>query len=109
MGLDIYIDKCREPIITADGRRDYAEREEACYWRKFWDLLNEGIPFKYGEDEYGQDVRLRKEDVEKILDYVAHNRDYFDGFDTVPQVCELIDNWDKLEKDNWVINFNANW
>lgn len=106
MGLDIYIDKCREPIITADGRRDYAEREEVCYWRKFYGLLE---LMQYGESEYGQDVRLRKEDVEKILDYVAHNRDYFEGFDTVSKVCELLDDWGELEKDGWVINFNSNW
>lgn len=112
MGLDIYIDKCRKPIMKEfNGKmyRDYEERIEVCYWRKFWDLLNEGIPFKYGEDEYGQDIRLNKEDVEKILDYVSHHRDYFDSFQTVPDVCELLDNWDELKEDGWVICFNSNW
>ena len=84
MGLDIYIEKCRKPkIVEQDGK-------------------------KYREDEYAEDVRLRREDVEKILDYVAHNRDYFGGFDSVPQVCALLDEWDALMEDGWVICFNAN-
>ena len=109
VGLDVYIDKCRKPkIIEIDGRkyRDYEEREQLCYWRKNYDLLD---IMKYGEDDYGQDVCMRKEDVEKILDYVAHNRDYFGGFQTVPDVCELLDQWDELKDDGWVICFNSTW
>lgn len=106
MGLDVYIDKCRKPIIKEDGRRDYAEREEVCYWRKFWEIL---ALMQYGDDEYGEDIRLRKEDVEKILQLVTHHRDYFNSFDSVPQVCELLDDWEELEEEGWVLNFNANW
>lgn len=105
MGLDMYIDKCRKPVIK-DGKRDYEEREEVCYWRKFWDLLYE---IGYGDDDYGQDIRLSKEDVEKILTFVSHNRDYFDGFSTVSDVCHLLDEYDALIEEGWVINFNANW
>ena len=106
MGLDIYIDKCRKPVIKERGRRDYEERVELCYWRKFWDLLDE---MEYGLAEYGNDVRLRKEDVEKILQFVTHHRDYFKSFDGVSQVCELLDQWDAMVEDGWVICFNANW
>lgn len=106
MGLDIYIDKCRKPIIKEDGGRDYEEREEVCYWRKFWEIL--GI-MKYGDDEYGEDIRLSKEDVENILQLVTHHRDYFNSFDSVPQVCELLDDWEELEEEGWILNFNANW
>ena len=60
MGLDMYIDKCRKPKIV-NGKREYEEREEVCYWRKFWMLLREGLPFKYGNEEYGQDIRLSKD------------------------------------------------
>lgn len=109
MGLDMYIDKCRKPKIV-DGRRDYEEREEVCYWRKFWGLLREGLPFEYGNDECGQDVRLSKADVEHILNYIIHNKDYFDSFDSVPQVCTLLDEYDYLTKEEgYVICFNANW
>ena len=109
MGLDIYIDKCRKPTMV-DGRRDYEEREEVCYWRKFWGLLREGLPFDYMDDEYAQDVRLSKKDIEHILDYVTHNRDYFDWFSGVEQVCRLLDEYDYLtEQEGWIIVFNANW
>lgn len=105
MGLDVYIDKCRKPKII-DNKRSYEEREEVCYWRKFWGLLD---IMQYGNSEYGQDIRLTKDDVEKILNYATHNRDYFDGFESVPQICELLDKWDELQDEGWVFCFNANW
>ena len=40
---------------------------------------------------------------------MTHHRDYFDGFKSVESVCELLDQWDELEEDGWVFNFNANW
>ena len=108
MGLDMYIDKCRNPRIV-DGKRKYEEREEVCYWRKFWDLLRDGLPFEYRDDECGQDVCLSKADVEHILNYVTHNKDFFNSFDSVPQVCELLDQYDNLKKDGWIVCFNVNW
>ena len=109
MGLDMYIDKCRKPRIV-DGKREYEEREEVCYWRKFWGLLREGLPFEYGNDECEQDIHLSKADVEHILNYVTHNKDYFDGFSGVEQVCKLLDEYDYLtEGVGYVICFNASW
>ena len=108
MGLDMYIDKCRNPRIV-DGKRKYEEREEVCYWRKFWDLLHDGLPFEYRDGECGQDVRLSKADVEHILNYVTHNKDFFNSFDSVPQVCELLDQYDDLKEDGWIVCFNASW
>ena len=106
MGLDIYIDKCRKPIIKENGKRDYEERVEMCYWRKFWEILP---IMRYSDADYAKDVRMTKEDAEKILQLVTHHRDYFDGFKSVESVCELLDQWDELEEDGWVFNFNANW
>ena len=103
MGLDIYIDKCRKPKIV-NGEREYEEREEMCYWRKFRGLLD---VMGYTDDD--DDVRMTKEDVEKILDYVVHNRDYWGGFKNVAQVCELLDQWDDLEEDGWIVVFYASW
>ena len=64
MGLDIYIDKCRKPIIKENGKRDYEERVEMCYWRKFWEILP---IMRYSDADYAKDVRMTKEDAEKIL------------------------------------------
>lgn len=108
MGLDMYIDKCRKPRIV-DGKREYEEREEVCYWRGFYDLLQHGLPFTYGNEECGDDIHLSKKDVEQILNYVARNRDHFDSFQGVEQVCELLDQYDDLKEDGWVVCFNASW
>ena len=106
MGLDVYIDRCRKPIIKEDGRRDYEERVEVCYWRKNWDLL--GV-MRYSDEDYAKDVRMTKEDAERILQHVAHNRDYWDSFRSVESVCEMLDTWDEYVEDGWVYCFNANW
>ena len=108
MGLDMYIEKCRKPNIV-DGKHKYEERVEMCYWRGGYDLLQYGLPFTYGNEECGEDIRLSKKDVEKILDYVTRHRDHFDSFDSVPQVCELLDQYDDLKDNGWVVCFNASW
>ena len=118
MGLDMYIDKCRKPKIV-NGKREYEEREEVCYWRKFWGLLQEGLPFKYGNEEYGQDIRLSKDDVEQILNYVTHNKDYFydnigkwlkDKYNLSEAAYMLREFQDYLTKEEgYIICFNANW
>ncbi len=105
MGMDMYIDAIkRDPT----DKKKILERKELCYWRKFWDL-HYSLPFSYGEKEYGGDIPLTKDDVEQILQFVAHNRDYFDSFQTVESVCELLDNYDSLKEDGWQIVYNANW
>lgn len=105
MGMDMYIDKIkRDP----NDKKNILERQELCYWRKFWDL-HYALPFDYGSEEYGQDVPLTKNDVEQILQFVTHNRDYFDGFQTVESVCELLDDYDQIKKDGWQVVYNANW
>ena len=53
---------------------------------------------------------MSKADLEQILNYVTHNKDYFDGFSSVEQVCELLYNYDYLTKEEgYIICFNANW
>lgn len=103
MGLDAYIDRIkRDP----NDKLKVIERKEAVYWRKFWDLQYE---LGYSDSEYGKDRKLTKDDVEKILDFVTHNRDYFDGFSTVEDVCEVLDKYDEWREDGWDIVYNANW
>lgn len=109
MGLDMYIDKCRKPTMKEFNGglyRDYEERVQMCYWRKNWDLF---YKFPYRDEEYGKDLQLTKEDLEMVLDHVTHNRDYFGGFKTVESVCELLDQWDELHDDGWIVCYNANW
>lgn len=103
MGMDAYID-----IIKRDpnDKNNVLEREELCYWRKFYavnDLL------QYDDSMYAKDLRLTKEDLERILQLVTHERDYFGSFSTVSSVCEILDQYDKLTKDGWIIVYNADW
>lgn len=105
MGLDMYIEKIkRDP----NDKHNIITRKELCYWRKNWNLMY-NLPFKYGDEEYAKDVLLTKDDVEKILDYVIHHRDYFNGFQEVANVCDVLDIYDELKDDGYEVVFNADW
>lgn len=105
MGMDMYID-----VIKRDpnDKQNILERKELCYWRKFY-ALHSAILCGYTEDYSGKDIVLTKDDVEEILQFVTHNRDYFDGFTTVADVCELLDTYEELKQDGWQIVYNADW
>ena len=104
MGMDMYVEKIRR---DPTDKLVVIEREELCYWRKFWDLHDAlGL---YGAEDYGDDVPMTKEDVERAIDFATHNEDYFGGFDSVPQLCELLRDYDTYKKDGWDIVYNANW
>lgn len=103
MGMDQYIDAIKYDL---NDKTKIIERKELVYWRKFYDL-NRSL--HYYDDMYAKDLPLTKEEVESILQFVSHNRDYFDGFQTVPDVCEVLDQYDELKEDGWNIVYNANW
>lgn len=74
---------------------DYSHPSEVYYARKFWDLYEPmSRRLEIGNGEFAQ---LEREDVEYALDIACHTRDYFDGFKSVPQLCEILDNWDRVE------------
>lgn len=103
MGMDQYLEKIkRDP----NNKSNIIEREELCYWRKFYDLNDE---LHYNDDMCGKDLVLTKNELEMMLNYVSHNRDYFDSFQTVEQVCEALDQYDELKKDGWAVVYNSNW
>ena len=100
----MYIEKIRR---NPNDKQDIVERVELCYWRKFWDLHYAlGL---YDKDDYNTDVPMTKDDVERALDFATHNEDYFGGFRTVPQLCELLRDYDELKRYGWDIVYNANW
>lgn len=103
MGMDAYIYKIKK---DPNNKSNILEREELCYWRKFYDLNK---MLQYDDSMYAKDLRLTKEDVEKILQFVAHNRDYFYGFSTVESVCEVLDKYDELTNEGYTIVFNSDW
>lgn len=104
MGLDMWIDKIRR---NPNNKREVIERNELCYWRKFSDLHYE-LAF-YDEDGLVHDVPMTKGDVERALNFAIHNEDYFGGFQSVPDLCELLRDYDEYKKDGWDIVYNASW
>lgn len=105
MGLDMYID-ARKNIGTPNE-----ERKEKVYWRKFWDLQDYIVKITDGKVDSGEikDTKLTKEDLENIIHFCCFHRDYFDEFGSVPDLCELYDEWDTLRAEGWTFWYNANW
>lgn len=106
MGLDMYID-ARRNIGTLQE-----ERKEMVYWRKFWDLQDhivDLIDIEVVDIGAIHDTKLIKEDLEDIIHFCCYNRDYFDGFTSVPKLCELWQLWDDMADDGWTFWYNGNW
>ena len=100
----MYIDKIRR---NPNNKHEVIEREELCYWRKFWDLHYElGL---YDDGDYGNDVPMTKEDIRRALRFICENEDYFGGFGTVPTLCELLRDYDQYKQEGWEIVYNADW
>ena len=105
MGLDMYID-ARRNIGTPQE-----ERKEMAYWRKFWDLQSFIIELTDTRTDTCQvlDTKLTKNDLEDIIRFCCYNRDYFDGFTSVPKLCELWQLWDDMVDDGRTFWYNGNW
>ena len=67
------------------------------YWRKFWPL-HTFLATKYHLDN-GEWTELTKDDLEEILTFITHNTDYFDSFNSVPQVCKILYYYDTLQEN----------
>lgn len=88
------------------------ESIEVYYARKFWELLNAPFVVEYNDSKEDCCVRARiqsKEDIEQLIDIAVHNRDYFDTFDSVPKLCELLEEFDEMRKDGWSYYLLADW
>lgn len=107
MGLDMYID-ARRNIGTPQE-----EREEVMYWRKFWDLQNYIVEITDAKVESAEgkvcDTKLTKEDLENIIHFCCYNRDYFDGFTSVPKLCNLWQKWEWYAAEGWTFWYNGDW
>lgn len=104
MGMDMYIDRVRR---DPTDKQIILEREEVCYWRKFWDL-HYALALYDGSD-YGNDVPITKDDIERAIEFATHNEDYWGEFNSVPQLCELLRDYDTMKNEGWDIVYNANW
>ena len=46
-------------------------------------------------------IQLRKIDLEEMIDIATHTPDYFDSFDSVPKLCEILYHFDEDAKNGW--------
>jgi len=98
MGLDIYIYKAKnQRIFKTDDWYNSDKVTEVYYARKFWTLIQEASFLRVNED-CGEYIQLSRDNVEELLQIAAHNRDYFNGFSTVPALCKILDEFDDMEE-----------
>lgn len=109
--MDSYIFKSRrKPSIEDFYCDDYNEIPRCIqmwYGRKFWDLHN-SMSFLQNY-ECGEYVKLRKCDVEEMLQFACHHRDYFDTFNTVPDLAEIVDEFDENEEKGIYYWYECDW
>ncbi len=74
---------------------------EVWYARKFWDLINQVSFIKNTNDDCGEYIKLSKNDIEEMIQVATHNQDYFGGFNTVPALCKILQNFDDDEEKGW--------
>ena len=117
MGLDMRVISARNSkqmeednfwsTLRSGFSSNYNEPRELIYWRKFWDLYRPMAErLKIDNGEYAQ---LSKEDVEFMLEIATHHRDYFNTFDSVAEICELLDRFDEIEEHGMHIYFEGDY
>jgi len=101
MGLDVSIYRARtKKVFRALNWYDSKAVQEVYYARKFWTLIEQASFIDVNRD-CGDFIRLSHENVEELLQIAAHNADYFDGFQSVPSLCEILRNFDDDEENGY--------
>ena len=101
MGLDVNIYRARNHKVFKDEKwYDSEAVTEVYYARKFWALI-ENASFLDVKDDCGAFIELSRENVEELITIATHNADYFDGFETVPKLCEILRNFDENEENGY--------
>lgn len=75
------------------------------YNRKNWDLHHH-IARELDNSEWKQ---MDKEDLEDMLDFLTHNPDYFGDFNTVPELCRVIYNYDKIRANGLTLFYEGDY
>ena len=101
MGLDVNIYRARNrKVFSNDDWYDTPAVTEVYYARKFWTLIQEAS-FLNVNDDCGEFIELSRENVEELINIATHNTDYFDGFETVPQLCKILQHFDEDEEKGY--------
>lgn len=122
MGLDMRIVLCKNRNqVREEGfwnicQTGWVEDEEnggwkpseVVYWRKFWSLytpLARRLSLENGQ----WSLPLTKDDIEFMIDIATHNRDYWDSFNSVPALCEILDRYDEITEKGYVLLFEGDY
>ena len=44
-----------------------------------------------------------------MLDYAAHHKDYFDGFNGVSDLCQALYDYDEAHENGWIYVYECDW
>lgn len=95
-------------ITNNDGEIDFSQPSELYYARKFWDLyIPMAMHLKIENGEYS--APLTREDLEKMINIATHNPDYWDSFNSVPQLCEILYHYDDIKNAGMVLLFEGDY
>ena len=104
MGMDLFIQRRKKNDINAPW-------EELFYARKFWELLDADFVREYNDNKDISYIEARinsEEDFDELIEIATHNRNYFENYDSIADICEARD--DFLEnKNEYVYRLAADW
>ena len=124
MGLDMRIVMCKNKkqieteefwetchtgwIKDENGIIDFSQPSELYYARKFWDLYSPMARIlRVDNGEYSDP--LTREDLEQMIDIAVHNPDYWDYFNSVPVLCEILYHYDEIKDAGMVLLFEGDY
>lgn len=95
--------------IDARGINEFDYNSPALLWynRKNWNL-HTMLAVRYNL-ENGEWLELNEKILEDILTFITHNPDYFDGFDSVPDICKILYNYDKIRENGFSIFYEGDY
>ena len=99
MGMDLYVYSARNrEVFKHENWWDSEQVQEKFYARKFWDLV-ENCSFIPHDYESGDAIELSVENIEEMIKVACTYKDYWGTYNTVPQLCELRDEYIGWQED----------
>lgn len=108
MGMDLYINKRKNKGLPTE------ECVELFYARKFWELLEAPFVQEYNDSKEDGYICARissEEDFNQLIDIAIHHKNYFDTYESVPQLLEARDEFVNNQENNehWTYTLEADW
>lgn len=87
---------------------DFTQPSIVYYARKFWDLYDSAAKrFDIGNGEFSRP--LTEEDIEFLIDIAIHNPDYYESFNTVPALCEILYHYYEIKNAGMILVFEGDY